>query len=474
MIAFSDFGAGKMPLHFFEEISKFPRCSGNSAPIADYLVHFAVQRGLAYHRDTHNNVIIKKPASEGYESRPTVILQGHTDMVMAKNDECSVDMDKEGLLLFRNGDMLGALGTTLGADNGIAVAYMLALLDDKSAHHPNLEAVFTSDEEIGLLGAGEINPDWLAGRIMINMDSDREGIFTAGCAGGVRVDLTLPLVRDIEGGVFYKLEIGGLRGGHSGTEINSGRENAIKILADALSKIPNLRICKICGGNADNAIPRSAYCVFTSSVKRTGELLSIAADAIDPHKKNEEGIYFEITPLTSATLPFTEDSSSKIVRLINEVPSGVINMSRDIEGLVETSLNQGIISASDNTACLTVSVRSSKNEERDKLVKRLRSIAERFSASCQQSGEYPAWEYKRDSHIRRVMCEIYEKKYGRPPEITVIHAGLECGIFAKKLPGLDCISIGPDIFDIHTTEERLSLSSAERVWIFLLDVLKNI
>ncbi len=474
MIDFSDFKRAGAPLRFFERISAIPRCSGNTAPIADYLVDFAQKHCLWYYRDEADNVVIKKSASAGYEYRPTVVLQGHTDMVKQCAQGCEVDLDREGVRLFREGDELGARGTTLGADDGIAVAYMLALLDDKNAEHPKIEAVFTSNEEIGLLGAGALCPDVIDGRIMINVDSDCEGVFTVGCAGGVRVDVELPLVRDIEGGSYYRLDIGGLRGGHSGVEIDKGRENAIKILADALEKIPELRICKIVGGNADNAIPRSAYCIFTSSIKRTGELLKIAANAIDPHKKIEPNIHFEITTVPSATLPFTEESSTKIVRLIGEEPCGVIGMSCEIEGLVETSLNHGIISTDESGISLTVSVRSSKNEKRGALVKKIKNIAAKFGAKCHEHGEYPAWEFERDSHIRSVMLRLHERMYGKTPKIMTIHAGLECGIFAGKLRGLDCISIGPDNRDIHTTEERLSLTSAARVWTFLLETLKNI
>lgn len=474
MIDFSDFRVAERPFRFFEEISAIPRCSGNTAPIADYLVRFAQDRGLWYYRDSTDNVVIKKNATAGFEERPTLILQGHTDMVKQCSPECGINMDTEGLILFREGDTLGAMGTTLGADDGIAVAYMLAILDDKALSHPKIEALFTSDEETGLIGAAAICPDVLDGRVMINIDSDCEGVFTVGCAGGVRVDIKLPLVRDIEGGVYYKLRVGGLRGGHSGTEINSGRENAIKILADALSKIPNLRICEIEGGNADNAIPRSASCIFTSSIKRTGEILKIAANAIDPHKAIEKDIHFEITSVPSATLPFTEESTGKIVKLICEEPSGVVAMSDEIEGLVETSLNLGVLSTDECSVSLAASVRSSKNDKKTALVKKVKNIATKFGAECGERGEYPAWEYKKDSHIREVMSTLHERMYGKTPKIMAIHAGLECGIFAGKLPGLDCISIGPDNYDIHTTEERLSLTSAARVWTFLLETLKNI
>ena len=473
-IDFSDFSSAKSVFSYFEEISAIPRVSGNCAPIAEYLVNFAKRFQLEYTRDAKDNVLIKKPASEGYEKRPAVILQGHTDMVKQCAPDCSIDMDREGLILFRNGDTLGALGTTLGADDGIAVAYMLALLSDKSLSHPPIEALFTSDEEIGLLGAAAIDSRLLSGRTMINIDSDAEGVFTVGCAGGMRADITLPLERDIEGGNYFKLTVGGLRGGHSGTEINHGRENAIKILAEALLAIPQLKISEISGGNADNAIPRDASAIFTSSTKRSGELLSLVAKVTDKYKISEPEIHFEITPIAAATLPFTEESSNKIIRLIIEEPTGVIGMSRDIEGLVETSLNLGIIESGAKEIRLTASVRSSKNEKKLELVKKIENIAKKFGASVVTHGEYPAWEYNPDSPLRDVMVAEYEKTYGKLPEIIVIHAGLECGIFAGKLPGLDCISIGPDNFDIHTTEERLSLSSAARVWNVLLEVLKKL
>ena len=473
-IDFSDYPSAKRAFKYFEEISEIPRCSGNTAPIADYLVGFAKGAGLDCYRDGADNVIIKKPASAGYEDHPTVILQGHTDMVKQTSPDCTVDMDREGLQLFRSGDKLGALGTTLGADDGIAVAYMLALLSDKDAVHPPIEALFTSDEEIGLLGAAELDASRLSGRTMINIDSDAEGIFTVGCAGGVRVDIKLPLVRDIEGGYYYTLDIGGLRGGHSGTEINSGRENAIKILGEALLTVPNLKISKISGGNADNAIPRSATATFTTSTKRAGELLSKVARVTDRYKEAEPDIHFEIKPIASATLPFTEESSSKIVRLIAEEPVGVVEMSKDIEGLVETSLNLGIIESSGTELTLTASVRSSVDKKKSELVKKIGNIAKKFGAVCHAHGEYPAWEYRQNSKLREVMCREYERMYGKRAKVMTIHAGLECGIFAGKLEGLDCVSIGPDNFDIHTTEERLCLSSAARVWGFLLEVLKKL
>lgn len=473
-IDFSDFPSAERVFRYFEDISRVPRCSGNTAPIADYLERFAKRSSLFCYRDEKNNVLIKKPAYEGYEQRPAVILQGHTDMVKQCAPDCSVDMDKEGVILFRSADTLGALGTTLGADDGIAVAYMLAILSDKSLKHPPIEALFTSDEEIGLLGAAAFDCSRLSGRTMINIDSDAEGIFTVGCAGGARVDIELPLMRDIEGGNYFKLQVGGLFGGHSGTEINKGRGNAIKILAEALLALPELKICKISGGNADNAIPRSAEAVFTTKIQRSGELLSLISRTTDKYKTSEPDIHFEITRPAAATLPFTEESSQKIVRLITEEPTGVVELSRDIEGLVETSLNLGIIESGERSLYLTASVRSSKNGKKNELIRKIVNIAKKFGATCTEHGEYPAWEFKKHSHLCDVMREEYERMYGKSPKITTIHAGLECGIFAGKLEGLDCISIGPDNFDIHTTEERLCLSSAARVWIFLLEVLKKL
>ena len=456
-------------LGFFEEFSKIPRGSSNTAPIADYLVGFAKERGLDYYRDKADNVIIRKGATAGYEDRPAVILQGHTDMVPEKRSDVDIDMESEGVRLVYDGDYLRADGTTLGADDGIAMAYALAILDSDSIKHPAIEAVFTSDEEIGLLGATALDKSVIRGRLMINIDSDEEGVFTVGCAGGVRVDVELPVKYEAASGNAYRLTLSGLAGGHSGIEIDRGRENAIKIMGELLSAIPEARVAEITGGNADNAIPRecSATVAVSSGLERAA-----LEKIIEGYRTREPGIALAIEECDAERM-LDGESSSKLIALIGELPSGVIAMSEDIPGLVETSLNMGITRL-DDVFSVSFSVRSAKGAAKAALVERLKSIAEAKGARFSTRGAYPAWEYRKESHLRDVMCEVYERLYGKAAKVVTIHAGLECGIFSDAIEGLDCVSIGPDNKDIHTPEERLSLPSSERVFEYLLEVLANV
>ena len=463
-------------MHFFEEISKIPRGSGNCAPIADYLADFAKSRGLEYYRDKTDNVIIKKTASTGYENRPTVILQGHTDMVLAKNEKCTHSLESEGVKLYRDGDLLRAVGSTLGGDDGVAVAYALAILDQNDIKHPAIEAVFTSDEEIGLLGAVALDCTRLNGRIMINVDSDLEGIFTVGCAGGVRSDIRLSGVKSELDSFTCKLSLTELHGGHSGAEINSGYLNANKLMFEwllELSKIHALRIAELNGGNADNAIPRECHVTVTSDTDFYADALRIGMNVANKYRASEPEIKVDVSK-TSAESAFTKEQTESFINMINRLPNGVMAMSEDIEGLVETSLNLGILATEDTLLRATFSVRSSKGKEKEALCARLRAIAINHGASYDEHGSYPGWEYKKDSLLRDTMCALYKEKYGKDAEVVAIHAGLECGIFSEKLSGLDCVSIGPDNYDIHTTEERLSLSSVMRVYEFLLELLEKI
>ncbi len=457
----------------FEEISKIPRGSGNTKGIADYLVGFAKARGLEYYRDDSDNVVIKKAAAEGYENRPAVILQGHTDMVLASVTGSTSQMEKDGVKLIVDGDFLHADGTTLGADDGIAVAYALALLDSKDIPHPKIEAVFTSDEETGLIGAAALDCSVLEGKILINIDSDDEGIFTAGCAGGRRVDITLPVKREAVCEDKFTLLIDGLKGGHSGVDINKCRTNASKRIAEYLSAIDSIKLVSLNGGIADNAIPSMAQADFVCSM--TIDELSLMADKIKkalPEGAEQENV--TIIKSGKADAAITETDTQKILSLINELPSGIINMSEDVEGQVETSLNLGIMKLCDGVCELSFSLRSSKNEKKQALSEKIENIAHSFGASTKSHGDYPGWDYKKDSHLRDTICKIYLEKYGKEAKVITIHAGLECGLFSDKIPGLDCISMGPDAYDIHTPDERLSISSTVRVFEFILDLLKNI
>ncbi len=460
---------------FFLEISEIPRGSGNTAPIADYLVNFAKERGLYVRRDSADNVIIRKAATEGYERRPTVIFQGHTDIVAEKLQTLDKDMTREGVEVYRDGDFLRARGTTLGGDDGVALAYALAVLDSTDIPHPEFEAIFTSDEEVGLLGAVALDTSDIRGRMMINIDSDDEGVFTVGCAGGMRVDLSLSTKREACEGTRYKITVSGLLGGHSGVEIDRGRENAIKILGETLASLGDkIRLISLSGGNADNAIPRECEATVVASTPINNDELSLIESIKNTYIKTENDIMITVCECNGDVLALDEESTRAAVSLITSEPSGVIAMSEDIPGLVETSLNMGIARLTEGELSLSFSIRSAKAAEKAALGERVRAIAAKQGAASSEHGSYPAWEYRKVSPLRDTMCRVYEKMYGKAPTVVTIHAGLECGIFSDKIEGLDCVSIGPDNFDIHTTEEHLSISSTERVWDYLKEVLKNI
>lgn len=482
---------------FFEEISKIPRGSGNTARIADYLEGFAAERRLECIRDAQDNIIIRKPATKGYEDRPTVIIQGHSDIVAEKTADSNKDMSREGLDIYREGDFIKAHGTTLGADDGVALAYALAVLDGAVGAHPDFEALFTSDEEIGLLGATALDASSLRGRLLINVDSDEEGVFTVGCAGGVRSDISLPVnYGKCSSAKAYKVRLHGFIGGHSGIEIDKGRSNAIKVMGELFNMLYpfDWSIAKMHGGNADNAIPRECCAVICGgedlparlrhAFSRRQEMFAVMPDLPDgEHRKiDKTGLTLrDIEP--DATLDIEEvslpertldaDSTAHLTSLLILLPSGVMAMSKTLVGLVETSLNLGILRLGERAEA-SLSVRSAVGAEKAKLCERLAATAKKLGAEYGERGSYPAWEYREASHLRDVMVEVYERTYGKRPEVLTIHAGLECGILAEKLPGLDCVSIGPDNFDIHTTEERLSVSSFVRVWDYLKVVLKSI
>ena len=474
MINISDHKSIEKVVRFFEEFSAIPHGSGNTSMIADYLVDFAKKRNLDYSRDSADNVVIRKAATKGYEDRPGVIFQGHLDMVAEKKPESDIDMTKDGLKLYRDGDFLRAENTTLGGDDGVALAYALALLDSDDIPHPDFEAVFTSDEEIGLLGAVAIDPVAIKGRLLINIDSDEEGVFTVGCAGGMRSDVTLPVRRSNSEINSYRVKVSGFKGGHSGVEIDKGRVNANKALIEIISKIGEISIKDIRGGNADNAIPRESECVFSSDIDNTALMTKLGDEIKAKYADIEPDISVTVEKVENSTSGICTEDSMRLISLIDKLPSGIIAMSSDVEGLVETSLNMGILKINGDNAEISFSVRSAKGAEKQKLGDKLEAIAKEHGASYSTRGEYPAWEYKKDSHLRDVMKKVYEDMYDVSPKIVIIHAGLECGIFSEKLEGIDCVSIGPNNYDIHTTEERLSLSSFERVWEFLLRVLREI
>lgn len=462
----------KRVFDFFEEISAVPRGSGNTKGIADYLVSFAKTRRLLYYRDECDNVIIKKGATVGYENRPTVILQGHTDIVADKIKGSTRDLVNEGLELYLDGDFIRAKETTLGSDNGIAVAMALAILDSRDIPHPAIEALFTSDEEIGLIGATALDTSHLTGKTLINLDSDEEGIFTVGCAGGLRVDMDFAIKKNEVAKSLYSLSVAGLIGGHSGIEINKNRFNANKVLAELLSLARNVEIAEIYGGNADNAIAREAGAIFKTDSSEE-ELLTLIKKKEAELKTETENAHIALKKLEGGAV-FSRTDTERVLSLILSLHSGVVRMERNIPDMVETSMNLGVVGMTENGVRVTVSVRSSKADRKEEVKKEVRKLAAQNGALVSERGEYPAWEYKQESHLREVMVGVYREKYGREPVVITIHAGLECGIFSEKIKDLDCVSIGPDELDIHTPDERLSVSSTERVYEFLLEVLKKI
>ncbi len=455
-------------LHYFEDLCAIPHGSGNMQKISDYCVAFATAHGLSYTRDAANNVVIRKPASPGYEDHPTVILQGHLDMVCVKKPGCTIDLTADGLRLQMEGDWLTAEGTSLGGDDGIAIAMALAILEDTTLPHPPLEAVFTTDEETGLYGAAALDPRLLQGRILLNLDMEEEGSLTVGCAGGARLDMALPLPTAPTALPGYEISVTGLLGGHSGVEIDKGRQNAAILLGKLLHSLPfPWQLARLEGGDKDNAIPRQATALIVCAENPA----SYAAAFVEANRAPADpGLTVTVTPASVAAAT-GEDLSRRVAAFLATVKNGVQAMSATLPGVVQTSLNQGVLYTADGMLHMGFSVRSSVGREKDALLTYLREQAAALDATACERGHYPAWEYRADSPLQQVAITCFEKQYGRRPQVMAIHAGLECGIFSEKLPGLDAISFGPDIVDVHTTEERLSLSSTARTYAYLTAVL---
>ena len=464
---------------YFEKLCSMPHGSRNTKIISDYLVSFAREQGLRYIQDDLNNVILFGEGTCGYEDHPPVILQGHMDMVCEKDADCPIDMEKEGLDVTHDGSFVFAKGTTLGGDNGIAVAYALALLADRSIPHPPLEVVVTVDEEIGMEGAAGIDLSVLQGRTLLNLDSEDEGIFTVSCAGGARATVSLPVERRTVYGPCVRLTVEGLQGGHSGVEIHKNRANANKVMGEFLSRVQKLMplcLTSFAGGTKDNAIPRSCQATLIAlgmHIERINDVAAQLQKEIREQYDEPEVIVRGDDVDAFGGNALTTECTSKVIALLCSLPNGVQAWSRDIPGLVQTSLNLGVAKLGEDMK-LTSSVRSSVNQEKNDLLTRLKELADFYEGSYSQMGEYPAWEYKADSKLREIMVSTYEKLYGTAPEVVAIHAGLECGLLSEKLPGLDCVSVGPQMHDIHTSRERLDIASTKRTWEFLLEVLKEL
>lgn len=476
----------KKVFKYFEEICAIPHGSRDTKKISDYCVNFAKEHNLIYVQDENNNIVIYKEGTKGYEKSSLVIIQGHLDMVCEKENDCSIDFLNDGLDIYVDEDFIKAKGTTLGGDDGIAVAMALAILDSDDIAHPPIEAVFTVDEEIGMLGAAAFDYSVLKGRTMLNIDSEEEGHLLVSCAGGVTATCHLPIEYEEKNGTKAVIKVTGLQGGHSGVEIDKGRGNANRILGRILYDMKgkfDFNIISVNGGLKDNAIPREATAeilikddsIYENIKNYITEFSKILANEYRLTDSNIKVLFEKADSERETTIKtFTKESTLKVITALLNLPGGIEKMSRDIDGLVQTSLNMGILKSNVDEVIFSFCVRSSVESEKIELVNRLSCLMEMLSGTVECNGDYPAWEYKKDSKLRELMVKVYKEMFGNEPAVDAMHAGVECGLFAGNLSGLDCVSFGPDIFDIHTPKERLSISSVERTWRYLLEVLKKL
>lgn len=464
----------KRVLEHFYRICEIPHGSGNTKAICNYLKSFADSLNLWNKVDSYGNIIIKKNGTSRYENLPPVIIQGHMDMVCERSADCNIDFEKDGLNIKTDGDYIYAEGTTLGGDDGIAIAYALALLERSDILHPPLEVIITSDEEIGMLGAMALDTSDIEGKVLLNIDSEEEGVLLTSCAGGITAKIEFPLELSETEYPLYELKISGLTGGHSGVEIHKGNANSNILMGRVLYALgDNVHISSINGGLKDNAVPRE-----------TTALISV--NSVEAVKKIIEKVHKDIKNEYSVTdkdlkITFKETKTKgKIIKnkcednirfFLHSVPDGVTAMSKSICGLVETSLNFGILKTDDTVEC-KISIRSSVESAKYELTDKIRHIAEFACGSFTTEGDYPGWEYRENSRLRAVMTEVFEKQYGYKPKVNAIHAGLECGILCGKILDLDCVSFGPDIYDIHTVSEKMSISSVYRTADLLIETLK--
>lgn len=469
--------------HYFEEISAIPRESGNEKQISDYLVAFAKDHGLWVYQDEVYNVIIKKAASAGAEDKPAVMLQGHIDMVCDKLGSVEHDFTKDGIDLVVTDGVLTANGTTLGADNGIAVALMLTVLDDDSLAHPALECVFTTDEESGLVGAETLDKSQIDARTMINLDSEEEGVATVSCAGGVVVTYTRPITREHKSGSVLTLEISGLLGGHSGADIHLERGNGNLIMARIVERLMiagEPALVSFNGGTKDNAINREckAELVYAehAAAEEGAELArEIAAKVAAELETYDPGFTCDVAIADDAEVEaINEDTALAFVRAIRLAPNGVMRRNLAADGAVDVSSNIGVVATSDDEAKILLSPRSSITSLQEEFKDRLQTLADVLGFDAKFEYEYPGWSYAEHSPVRDVFLESYRELFDTELRIESIHAGLECGLFAEALDGLDAIAVGPTLKDVHTPDESMELASSERFYALLVDVLKRL
>lgn len=468
---------------YFEAINRIPRGSGNEKAISDYMVDFANKLGLEVHQDEAWNVYIKKPASKGYEHLPAVILQGHLDMVCEKNKETVHDFEKDGLKLYIDGDWIGAEGTTLGGDNGIAIAYQMAVLSDDTLKHPAIECLMTTDEERGMTGVANMHPEYLEGKLLINIDNEVEGEFIVSCAGGAKAYTTMTYQREAikADQIGYKVTINGLKGGHSGAEIHLERANAHLLMGRLLAAVQatcNVQLVHLEGGTKDNVITRE--CEVTLAVpkqeqQQLEESIQKISDAFKAeYAVQDTGLTVSCEEVTVSGDAMDAQGLKSLTQYLLVVPNGVMGYDHHMEGLVQTSLNLGVIEMNKDNVRFASAVRSSVVSRKEEILMRLKALSEVCGFQFEVKGDYPAWQYSETSRLREMAVQVFDEMYGKKPKVTAIHAGLECGFIAEKCPGLDMISIGPDMQFIHSPEEILSISSTARVYEYLVKLLENL
>lgn len=469
----------KKLFEIFEEISAIPRGSGNEEKIAKYIEDFAKARGLFCVRDEVNNVFVRMSGSEGRESEEAVLLQGHTDMVCEKNSDTVHDFENDGIKLVLDGKWLRAKGTTLGADNGVAVALMLAILDGELESHPPIECLFTTSEEVGLDGAKAFDYSLVKAMGMINLDSEEEGVVTVSCAGGVRSDLSMKATRTAFSGKAYKVKISGLTGGHSGAEINCGRANANKLMGRILfelSKTSDISLSYIEGGSKDNAIPRECVSVISLNAEKEEETLNafrrVSDVIIAEANESDKNIKITMTECSEPALMFDKQSTKNAIAVMCIAANGVLAMSEEIDGLVEYSRNLGVVKTNENLIEFIFSSRSSVESRIDCSQSELDALALLTGCEIKHYSRYPGWKYEKISPLRDKYVSVAEKCFGKEPVVMAIHAGLECGIIKSHIHNMDMISIGPDMVGIHSPDEALDLDSFERFWKLVKELLK--
>ena len=473
----------KLVFDFFEKISDIPRGSGNEKAISDYLLNFGKELGLETIQDEALNIIIKKPASKGYENAPTVIIQGHMDMVCEKNNGTDHDFEKDPLKLRIVDDYIYATDTTLGADNGIAVAYGMALLADNSIPHPALEVLITTDEETGMSGAMAVSKDNLDGKLLINLDNEEEGELLVSCAGGVRTNSAIKVEwQDRADKATMSINISGLKGGHSGMDIIKERGNSNKILGRILKALKDeleFNIVKINGGSKNNAIPREAEVIISLDNSNVDKVTSIVNELADVFanelKAQDPGLKVVVNKVSvDESKEFNKDTTDKVINLLYLYPNGVNTRSTEIDGLVESSTNLGVLSTNEDYVEFDSAVRSSVPSLKKEIELRIKTITEIIGAEFSSKSDYPGWEYDPNSKMREICQKVYKDMTGKEAKIVAIHAGVECGLFNEKLGNLDMISFGPNLYDVHTPQEHMSITSVKNTWDYLLKILEEI